>query len=104
MTATRRLQLVRPSIAPPRRLAPALRPDDMWCGEDREMLTCPVCGYDYCHVGDVSHQPTGKGSRVVISCWGECSHAFDMVFFQHKGQTLVAIENVRRAEVEEWPA
>jgi len=70
----------------------------------QDLLTCPVCRFDYCHIGDVTHVPTSKGSRLVIPVWAECGHSFDIVMFQHKGQTYAAVENIRRSLKEEWPS
>ena len=92
-----------PTPAPAARLAPSLQEDRSWVGEAMDMVLCPVCRYDYCHLGEVSQQPTAKGWRVVMPFWGECGHAFDVVLLQHKGQTFASIENVRRSEPEGWP-
>jgi len=91
---------VQPSLK--RRLSPSLKPDDSWAGELQDLLTCPVCKFDYCHMGSVTQTPTAKGSRLVIPVWSECGHSFDIVLFRHKGQSYVAIENIRWSLEEEW--
>ena len=91
------------SPAPRTRIAPSLQEDNTWAGETMHLVVCPICRDDYIHVGTVSDNPTAKGSRTVVSFWGECGHAFDLVLLTHKGQSYAAVENVRCCEPEEWP-
>ena len=105
MSMTPRLLFALPAMpSPKQRLSPSLKPDDSWAGELQDLLTCPVCKFDYCHMDAITQTPTAKGSRLVIPVWAECGHAFDIVLLQHKGRSFVAVENIRRSLEEEWPA
>lgn len=78
-------------------------------------LLCPVCGGDYTHVRSahtafgVDEYESGtpyKGTRargvrkgwrrdaLVIGVWGECGHAFQVVFQQHKGNTFLFVRRL----------
>lgn len=57
-------------------------------------LVCPVCGYEYQHIGDfhVIHGENaykagwgGRGSLYVLSVFGECGCQWELCFGEHKG-------------------
>lgn len=74
----------------------ALEEDHTW-NDERDLLVCPVCGFDYVHIGDLRHTQTTKGSYLIISFWGECGHSFDIEVLQHKGQTTLRAVNIRQS-------
>ena len=97
------------------------------------ILECPICpqpahpDYSYVHLGAVKvnrggemtmvapegeityqYKPIGRGSEIVIYCWCEGGHTFELVFQFHKGQTFVrAIRDQDVAKNEDgstaWP-
>ncbi len=71
----------------------ALKDDNS--GGGRSMVFCPACRAECVHVDGVKEDPGSsvRGSRVVISFWGECGHNFDLTFVTHKGYTFGHIDN-----------
>jgi hypothetical protein len=65
-----------------------------------EIIVCPVCGYDYVHVGLVRELVDGKTTRTFIGFNGECGHKWDLVLVDHKGNAFAHLDNA----VEEHPA
>lgn len=45
-------------------------------------IQCPICGYDYAHISDI----TECGDGVGVLCIGECGHKFRTWIFEHKGK------------------
>lgn len=68
-----------------------------WCQWEKGMTSvrCPVCSYQNCHC-------TGggmvDGCEVVVTFWGECNHAWDVVFVTDKGFSFAFIRNIRDKE------
>lgn len=45
-----------------------------------------------------TEDPPSRGSRIVLKGWCEGGHKFAVVFSQHKGSTLVAVQDLGPAE------
>lgn len=69
-----------------------LRADTSW-GDLRDMIVCPVCGYDFIHVGEIKPLDAERDTGVVINLWGECGHSFDLTLITHKGNTFTYVDN-----------
>lgn len=59
------------------------------------LLRCPVCKFDYVHIGrfaeidthDVAIDGLGRGGAVELECHCESGHSWRLVFTHHKGRT-----------------
>lgn len=62
-----------------------------------ESIICPVCGYDYVHLGNIRREadPNGKTTRTCIAFWGECDHTWDLVLVEHKGNAFAYLDNAK---------
>jgi hypothetical protein len=75
-------------------------------------LTCPICGHDFTHVrgvyvkegyeatlgSGIQREETDgfRGDGLAIILEGECSHWFEVIYRQHKGQTFVYHKQIER--------
>ena len=86
--------------------------------EDRSMLHCPVCRFDYSHIAEVFTRfgldesyaaypgtvaktvaPRWRRNGLVIVIDGECGHRWQLIIQQHKGQNLLLIRTVEEVEM-----
>lgn len=76
----------------------SLKPDLSWVGTDvRHIVTCPECGHNYAHPGNIRNVSSddayraswpGRGDLTVLHFVGECEHEWELCFGFHKGQTF----------------
>ncbi len=62
------------------------------------IVYCPYCGTTSVHLESAEWAPDsddGNQGRVVIHCYGECPHQWDMVFAGHKGTLVAFTRNCR---------
>jgi C4-type Zn-finger protein len=66
--------------------------------EYKQWITCPVCGFEYTHIGSVeliNHEASGfdeygtRGNQVRINMNCENEHYFTLIIAHHKGNTYV---------------
>ena len=70
-----------------------------WSNFEAATLMCPVCGFDYNHLGEPTKQPgndnykadwKGRGDLIVIPISAECGCEWEMCFGFHKGQVAAS--------------
>lgn len=69
-----------------------------------DKIICPVCGFDYGHVGEIQilqsdHYKAweGRGHCIVIPIEGECGHVWNICIGFHKGQNFMFVDIVTTA-------
>ena len=88
----------------------ALNHEQGWFDGTYDSIVCPVCGFEYAHIGEIRKEEghdhgdagwKGRGDLVVIPIEGECGCLWDICFGFHKGNIAAFVRVVKECEPDE---